>query len=411
MNPRFVGIMDEPILLSPTDINRIRIEEDDKLARKMGLALPPPLYTVGTPVVQLGVDNFNLSRQEWSKMPPAREAAKALSAVIRAEEREDFTFNPSSLKAVDGLIELPDGNRFKMTRRALRQLGTAVAPEGSHAGSYLSSVDMDVRDYALNRHFQNSTRKNPVKLRTFQDENGERSIFAAVGHNFPDYDSYKVLDSIANSLPNEARTEITYAGDGGTLNFDVLYHSDLDPQKAAAGEIFKVGFRLRTADNGSSAYRVSLLAYRNLCLNFIIIGAATLDLVKLMHKGEVARLEELLTTNVALAVEKVSVFSDRWNSARAEVVSFENEVQLREMYLNLLTSGKLKIKGNKERIADNLVSAWQMERGNTKADIVNAVTRMAHTSGWSPSAWTDSVEAEEAAGELLYAKVQWGRYL
>lgn len=411
MNPRFVGIMDDPPVLTPLEINRIRIEEDDRLAQKIGLSLPPPLFTVGTPVIQMGVDNFKLSRQEWSSMPPARDAAKSLSALIRAEERMDYTFHPSTLKAVDGEIELPDGNRFKMTKRGLRQLGHAVGPDGSHAGAYLSAVDPDVRDYALNRHFQNSTKKNPVKLRTFQNDEGERSIFATVGHNFPDYDSYKVLDSIANILPKDARTEITYDGDGGTLSFDVLYHSDLDPTKAAAGEIFKVGFRLRTADNGSSSYKVSLLAYRNLCLNFIVIGSATLDLVKLMHKGEVSRLEDLLTTNVALAVEKISVFGDKWNSARSEVVPFENEAQLREIYLNLLTSGKLKIKGNKEKIADNLMLAWNFEKGNTKADVVNAVTRMAHISGWSPSEWTDSVDAEEAAGELLYTKVQWNRYI
>jgi hypothetical protein len=69
--------LDEEQQKTPQEINALRIKEDERLAEKMGLALPPPIYTVGTPVIELGKDNFKLSRQNWEAMPTARQAAKA----------------------------------------------------------------------------------------------------------------------------------------------------------------------------------------------------------------------------------------------------------------------------------------------------------------------------------------------
>jgi hypothetical protein len=47
--------------------------------------------------------------------------------------------------------------------------------------------------------------------------------------------------------------------------------------------------------------------------------------------------------------------------------------------------------------------AWDVEPGYSKAAIVNAVTRAAHTEEWR--SWTTSEDLERAAGELLYARV------
>jgi len=54
-------------------------------------------------------------------------------------------------------------------------------------------------------------------------------------------------------------------------------------------------------------------------------------------------------------------------------------------------------------MVERLQRAWDIEPGYSKAAIVNAVTRAAHTEEWR--SWQTSEELERAAGELLYARV------
>jgi hypothetical protein len=406
---RFKFILDDEQQKTPQEINALRIKEDERLAEKMGLALPPPIYTVGTPVIELGKDNFKLSRQNWEAMPTARQAAKALVEVIHNEQREDFTINPRSLQADSGLIRLPDGQALPITRTALRQLATAVGGAGTYAGSYLTHVEQDVRDYCLNKHFDAPARKDDVKVRTARNSDGNRYIYAVVGPKFPNFDADRVLETVQDSVPAEARAEVLYSGDGGVMQLDALYHSDISPEDAAAGEIFKVGFRVRSADNGTNSYKVSLLAYRNLCLNFIIIGSSVVDIGTLTHRGQSERIRKEIQNMISTAVEKTAEFSHRWGQARQDQVLVETDDHLKSIYLKLLETGKLKVKGNKSDVADALVRAFRVEtelKDATRADVINAITRYAHTSAWSPSSWTETSSLEEQAGELLFARVQ-----
>ena len=405
---RFKHILDETPK-SAQEINAIRINEDERIAQKMGFALPPPIYTVGTPVIELGKDNFKISRQNWEAMPSARQAARALVDVIHAEERQDFTVNPRALRAQDGNIFLPTGEDLPITRTGLRQLATAVGGAGTYAGSYLTNVDTDTRDYCLNKHFREPARKDEVKIRTAQNAEGNRYIYAVVGPKFPNFDADRVLETVQDAVPEEARAEVLYSGDGGVMQLDALYHSNISPDQAAAGEIFKVGFRVRSADNGTNSYKVSLLAYRNLCLNFIIIGSSVVDIGTLTHRGEAERILREIQCMISTAVEKTAEFSHRWNEARQEQVLVETDEHLKSVYLKLIETGKLKIKGNKGDVADALVRAFHTEsklKEASKADVINAITRYAHTTAWSPSSWTETSSLEEQAGQLLFARVQ-----
>jgi hypothetical protein len=112
---------------------------------------------------------------------------------------------------------------------------------------------------------------------------------------------------------------------------------------------------------------------------------------------------------ISTAVEKTAEFSHRWNEARQEQVLVETDEHLKSVYLKLIETGKLKIKGNKSDVADALVRAFHTEsklKEASKADVINAITRYAHTTAWSPSSWTETSSLEEQAGQLLFARVQ-----
>ncbi len=389
-------------------LNKIRLMADEKMAIKAGFALPPPLYTLGTPVNSIGEDNLRESRQKWEDLPLAAEVADSAAKMIREENRKDYNINPQNLKFVDGKLVIPGGESLGITRHAIQQLASMVAPRGSHAASYVSNVDIDIRDYAMNRHFQKPLNNKAVKLRTRQEGSEDRSIFAVVSSEFPSYDSNHVLESIRDVMDPRAKGVFKYSGDGGKMVFDVMYHSDISPSDAAAGEIFKVGLRVITADDGSSSYKVSLLAYRNLCLNLIIIAKGDISLLKNIHRGQAERIKESVVTKVVEGVSRLDGFATQWTKARKEIIpDFDNVETVEKMYLELLNRKILRIPGNAEKVAILLSRAWAEEKGNTKADLLNGVTRYARDNGWSPSQWMENSDIETSAGDLLYATVRW----
>lgn len=390
-------------------MNVIRLEADAKLAEEAGFALPPPIYSLGTPVNQVGVDNFRSSRVEWEKLPDAKTAAKTARALLMSEERRDIVSSPSAVWAHrNGNLGIVDQGDFKITKSALQQLAGFVSPKGSYAGSYFSAIDPDQRAYNLNKHLTNPRSSKPLKFRVRKD--GDDSvIFAVVGQNFPDYDAIKLLADLEEGLDERAHGTFLYSGDGGRMIFDATYHSDIQPEDAAAGEIFRVGVRATTADDGTQSYKLSMIAERNLCLNFIIIGKDEVTFFRGTHRGDVERIRENLRSAISTSVARLDGFAKKWSHARRTVVPASTQDQMVQVYQGLINAKYLKVTG--KNIAEGFASAWTHEPGTDMSSVVNGITRYAKDRSWTPSQWADSSEIESAAGDLLYAKVNWNKVL
>jgi hypothetical protein len=225
----------------------------------------------------------------------------------------------------------------------------------------------------------------------------------------------------------EARCEITYDGRGA--QFDVLFHSNVEPEKYVCGEFFKIGYRVRTSDAGGGSIKVSLLCYQNLCLNLIVIDVSTFVLANLRHIGSPEALASKFRDAVRVGEQKIGHFLRAWNFATDDALADDAQggrliVSDRVRLLDELPTGETFTEaellagvftglGKSDLVSigrddiPGLIAAHALDTSSarelvpvTRASIVNAVTRYAHETVGRLDPRKQS-ELESQAGALL----------
>lgn len=399
-----------------------RAVADEKAARAMGLSLKPPIYAIGTRVVEMGAENFKASRSEWDALPTVDQACAKLITQISEEARENIGIDVPSLSMNDDGTLNVEGSKYPVSRRGLDGLGLHVTPGGA---GYLAECPADLRARNYNHWFSQGFRVDKratkrvagedatedeliytpkrVTLRTRKSGEG-RETFAVVGPRYGTFDIDQVAEKVMERLAGkDVRAEITY--DGYKARFDILLHSNITPETAVAGEIFKVGIVVQTADDGSGAIKVSMCAWRNLCLNLIIIDFDKVLVGKRRHSGKAESIEKEVENMLVKAQESAGYFVKAWDHANTEDLIEKYDLgQPREVFRGLVLNKVVNVPGlGTDETVNKLMSAYDHEPGFTKAAFINAITRMAHTESWS--SWDTMTDLESTAGELLFAKV------
>jgi hypothetical protein len=418
---------------------KARAQEDELAASEAGFSLAPPVYEIGSLVNSWGVSNFKASRVEHDAKP-GREALEKLSDIVKAEDRKDhLTRVPDITMLDDGRIrrrvgtdgkgQATYGKALPITERALSGVGTHITPGGA---GYLKACPSDLRAHNVNhwtregyREDARATekameewdlggRKGPqpapvmvpkeVTLRTRINATAkEREVFAVVGPRYGKHDIDDIAAQIMESkaIPADAKFDVVY--DGYRARIDVLFHTDIQPEKAVAGEIFKAGLLIKTADDGSGSIQISAQVWRNLCLNLIIIDHAKDLVTRRKHFG--SGIEADVEAGIATAMGKVKHFADKWSEATMEKVLEKYGVHdVEAVFRGLVFNKVVHVSGVKpEDMFERLMRAYQAEPGYGKDAIVNAVTRAAHTEEWSR--WTDVEDMERTGGALLFQPV------
>lgn len=409
---------------------KARAEEDELAAIAAGWSLAPPVYAIGSKVNSTGVANFRASRKEHDDKASVSEACSNLIDLVKLEDRKDL------LVAVPSLSMLPDGmvtrggGPLMVSERAITGVGTHITPGGA---GYLRACPPELRSINFNHWTQangfhedvratnklmeawsdsgcNGPQPQPVMvprditLRTrLNHSSNKREAWSFVGPRYGAHDIDTIAAQVMESeaIPGDAKCDIVY--DGYKARIDVMFHTDIQPEKAVAGEIFKAGIMIKTADDGSGAIQISAQMFRNLCLNLIIIDHAKCEVTRRKHIG--SGIHEAVAEGIATAMSKVKHFADKWSEATLENVlekygAHDVEAVMRGLVYNKVVH----ISGVKPNdMFDRLMRAYQAEPGYGKTAIVNAVTRAAHTEEWAR--WTDVEDLERKGGELLFAKV------
>jgi hypothetical protein len=186
---------------------------------------------------------------------------------------------------------------------------------------------------------------------------------------------------------------------------DVLWHTNVQPQKAVAGEIFKVGLRIKAADDGSGGINVSMCLERNLCLNLIIIDFNKLLVGRRRHVGKVETIEATIEQYLDASRERLGHFIRAWDNATAEdVLERYNLHDVDEVIEGLVRNRVVWVAGvDADEMQVRLRRAWDKEPGYSRTAFLNAITRAAHEEEWQR--WSDVEDLESKAGELLFQKV------
>jgi hypothetical protein len=444
------------------DADIARAVEDAQLALRGGFNLPPTVVPFGTKVIAEGEERYNESRATWERTPVGDDALRDFRNIIVGENRL------SHVGRANTLVVMPDGTSIGvgpgvpkrtalLTEHAAKQLcnfeQTVPRPDGEKrrgkdappstlqrlippgAYTYLWHPMNTPAERAaeLNKHLHRAHYPGEVadirgglagpavQLRNRDTADGTgREVFAIVG---PKWNTEADGDKVAELLlapredgslliPAGARGQIKYDRTSTRWSMDLLWHSSLDEgESPVAGELFKGGVRIQSADNGSQGIEVKSLLWRNLCLNFGIIGVAAQSQATRHNRRELAR---WLSDAIATAFAQIEGFTSKWGDAYKTKLlgrdwdspSDAFEALINNRYLVVPPGSGL----TKDDYRDQLVRNYHAEAHRSPkgyfsvADAYNAVSR-AHTNSWQSPFCVQ--HEEEQAGNLYQTVKVW----
>jgi len=89
----------------------------------------------------------------------------------------------------------------------------------------------------------------------FAETRGGCEIFSVVGPRYSPLDIDVIATQVHQIVPKDARAEAVY--DGYRARLSILFHSNIALERCVAGEIFKAGVSITTADEGTGAIRIA----------------------------------------------------------------------------------------------------------------------------------------------------------
>lgn len=419
---------------------RARSASDEAGARAGGFTPAQPLYSRGTAVVDLGVENARAARAEFDVMPRVEECVTGFLADFAQERRRDQTFVKHDMQMDKaGRLALPSGERCSVNERAFGPLCNRL---GMGGGDYLAKCWPELRAINLNRWTALFKQQHTAKVDAWRARGGGedapeasrlvlrtrdvgvqgREVFAAVSENYAAFDVDKVAQALALAMPCDARLRVEY--DGFRARFDVLFHSTVQPEDFVAGEFFRGGITIRTDDTGGGSLRGSSFVEQNLCLNLIIIDKQVQPLFSLRHLGSVERLAEQFREGMRAAQDSLSHFLTQWGFARRDDLVAEAAEDIRaqvgadatrmtlsdffEGFANGVIERELvplrahhgaTVRDLRRMYLDDTSSDGPRSGRVTRAGVVNALTRYAHKVEVDP--WK-AEEIERGAAGLLW---------
>lgn len=393
-------------------------------AQAAGFAPARPFFDRGTPVIALGVDNARASHRQWEAQPRLALAGEQFIAHVRSEDRRDEMIDLAVLcMRKDGSLTGRDGARWLLEPDALSQLASRLkVPSVGFLGAIwpeLRAINWNQMIATSLKHDKSTCPKDhalytqldslqTVRARLRNAPNtSDPAVWAVVSESYATFDVDQIVASLVAGIAKQypdARAEITY--DGKNAQIDVLFHSNVAPDKYVAGEFFKVGYRIRTNDGGGGGLVISLLLWQNLCLNLLCIDVASFTLARLRHIGDGAKLAQKFREAVAAGESRIGHFLRAWNFATEDALASQagsrlvvsEHVRLLEELptgdtfteAELLTGlfaglGKADSVSITRDDLPGLVAAHALDLSGarevapvTRASVVNAITRYAH---------------------------------
>lgn len=358
-------------------------------------------------------------RKAHEALPLAHDGLDGLVDRVLAEDRQDLPafFGGFSQPGVKSLTPTVRGGwnvcepgkasytDLAPTERAFSQLIGKRPPGHPAPGPDVNAWRYDVEPHEV---VIRSRKLPPERAKAYSVD--ARECYALVSPSYQPYDLNEAAYDLRKVVPHDARTRIRYDGQRATV--DVIlqnpYHL-AGGDAAGVGETHRVVLRMRTSDDGSGGYHLSLLAERVRCINLTLLHAKR-SLFHGTHRQE--GLRDLAEQALAAIEPTMEQFAQVWRGTWQEYwVDKHTKGNLtgEEAVRRIVGAGKYRIPGlgGAEGTLDACLSALASEPGDTRAHVHNALTAAAHRSpGTWATRWADE-ECEEQASQLLYQQVRW----
>jgi len=408
---RTTGRRESSIVVS--DVAVARIARHEELLSTIGIALPPPVYAAGSKVLAVGEDNFRTSRLAWEEQTPVIDGLEGVKAAVAAENRIDTAVLMSSIRMLpNGRITKGMGEGLAVEESGFRHLLQGMGDIFPRALPVLLKAPVELRASFFNEMMERYSNElvaadgspKTMKLRT-RDYNGVRSVFAVTSTTYGVRDADAIATDIIAGLhgaAEDARGTVVYDPETTNLRVNATWHANRVVD-FAAGDVFQLGATYSSNDARGGSIIVDGTAWRNRCLNLLIIGEASANLLRRRHRGNMQSVAAEITAKTELVVEMFNQFADSWGVLRNTEVKAvqlwgEKFATVPEALAWAVEHKKLATDIKAAVLTEALLTGWKEEPGNTLADLINAITR-SHMSN-QISEW-QRAQVERAAGELV----------
>ena len=387
-----------------------------------GFTLPRTFFPVGTILADSGVAAFQDKKNAHASMPTVPEGTDRVIRQVVEEKRRnteirvgDLVMNP------DGTVRR-QGGEILFTTRAFQKFTTAIGIPS--AGTYLSACEPELRAVNVNAWIgKNPDHKIMFRTRTSRISNGRREIFAVVSPDYACCDADKIAAILRDACSpwSDARVKAVYDADGGRVTFDVEWMTDIAPQHAVVGEVWRATCRVMGNDVGGGSIKGGGGVSMALCLNFTYADVAGYTF-SLRHVGNDDRIQQKLRNNLRKTLDQMKPLLSRWNkscetdvivqaakAASANGVAMPAERIPARLWLfgGILERELVPVVGRKPEALKKLMQWHDADKSSavqvhdtSRASIVNAFTRYAHEEVSDPFV-TD--EIQKAASSLLWS--------
>lgn len=353
-------------------------------------------------------------RKKNEERPLASEALEQLEQRVLNEDRQDFEVwvgdgDPEAPQVYPGML-----GGWALTSRLVSDVGPterawqqllAKHPTGHPA----ARQDVKAWLHDVPGHLQVIRHRKMPELRKAVFPTDAREAYALVGPGYKPYDLNEAAADLAKVCPHDARANVRYDGQRATVDVVLQNPYYLDGGDAAGvGETHRVVLRMRTADDGSGGYHLSLLAERVRCINLTLLHSKR-SLFHGTHRQD--NLRDLVAEALGEVAPQMEAFAATWREAWQDYWVDKYTKQAlsgEEAVRRIVGHGKYRVPGlGAEGTLDAVLAALAEEPGDSRAHVHNALTAAAHKSpGTWATRWADE-ECEEQASQLLYQRVRW----
>lgn len=407
-----------PVTLRPgVDVDpeaQARILAAEKFLKARGFAPPPTWFAAGTEMLPEGRAKFGSLAKRHADLPVFRDAAREVIDVIRSEDRRDMVLGDAKALRLTADGQLTRGRQpIALEPNALKGIIGRFPRAFPNAWTFLSMLDPAARAEAVNAQlgrlhewYTDDERNLRLRLRNV----GGWRAFAAVSPTYMPMDADRVLNAYVETLDAlglpDPRGAIAYNGETTDVTIRATWHA---PQsfRPSVGDVFESGISARTNDAGNGSHRGGNTFTRIICIN-CTTGDFGNESLRRVHKG--SRVSDLTAQGLAKIQQDVGdlvnrtgdaarFFLDAWGILRETPLAKVSKANDPKAFLKgLVTSGELDPDVGRDVMVEALLRGFDVEPGETLADIFNAVTRAAHD-GLLDEAQRWRVE--RAAGALL----------
>lgn len=398
--------------VDPEAAKRIAAAEAFLVAR--GFAPPPTWFAAGTEMLPEGRAKFGSLAKRHEDLPVFREAAREVINVIRSEDRRDMVLGDARALRLTPEGTLTRGRSpVALEPNALKGIIGRFPKAFPGAWSFLALLDPASRAEAVNAQlarlpewYSDDERNLRLRLRNV----GGWRAFAAVSPTYMPMDADRVLAAYVDTLDGlglpDPRGAIAYNGETTDVTIRATWHAPVN-FRPSVGDVFESGISARTNDAGNGSHRAGNTFTRIICIN-CTTGDFGQDTLRRVHKGSrvsdltaqgLVKIQQDVADVVSRTGDAARFFLDAWGILRETPLTKVSKTGDPKAFLrSLVSSGELDADVARDTMVEALLRGFDVEPGETLADIFNAVTRAAHD-GLLDEAQRWRVE--RAAGSLL----------